>query len=851
MTRIIVLIFLLACNVYSQHPTNPHEHGSSKHAEHQAMLNLVDPTEATHIATRSGSWFSPETWGTAGIPGNNSRVLIPENIEITYDAVSDSRIFTIRVDGVLSFSRTSSSKLVVDTLISNTMGTLLVGTKENPIPGNIQVEIVIANNGDIDTNWDPLLLSRGIITHGKTRMHGEEKTVHMKVKNDPEAGNSTLTMKADPKNWRVGDKLVVAGTSYRRPGPENSDTPKLDVVTVIGVSGNQVSISPPLNFSYSTPRQDLKTSVANYTRNIRISSESGQSSQVHHRGHLMFMHSDDVDVRFIEASELGRTDKSVQARDTEKWDEISPNTNVKGRYSIHLHRTGLSDKRNPALLIGNAVFGSPGWGFVHHDSNAVLHNNATYNTFGAAYVAESANETGAWTENIAIYSKGFSWGSPKAAGTGGEFFDTARSGDGFFFQGRLVRSVGNIAANVNTGFTYFHRGFIGGVGMIALSDKDVHLPEVLAHRSTGAFPDTMPVRSFFDNETFASRSGGHVARSGFPQGHDVQSRFVNLKAWNVWNGFSVEYTQHYVLDNFDIIGYPELTSHHHNSGISIGRSTDDINIINPKIKNFLWGVKFSQPSTNERNRRQNLISPAFQNVNEPIVGLIEGLDQKFDSFSELPETTPSLNLPHFINTDDSASFSLQGVKIDSLGSTPIGYNDGRAFTIHSFIWYMREKGYFVNAAGDNYYGFTYWYSDRLTGKSLRFSSPHKLTRLQTNDAQFLGEMELSSEPPVVTSESLSVTKNQDLKIDVLANDTAPNGHKLIVDGVEQPKYGTVFKNDDGTLTYRPDIDRLGLDSFTYWVSDRVGNVVPATVSLEVIDLNDLPRPKNLAILSPQ
>ena len=53
-------------------------------------------------------------------------------------------------------------------------------------------------------------------------------------------------------------------------------------------------------------------------------------------------------------------------------------SNVRARYPFHFHRSGVEEVKNPAIGIGNSVFGSPGWGYVHHDSNAILHNNVSF-----------------------------------------------------------------------------------------------------------------------------------------------------------------------------------------------------------------------------------------------------------------------------------------------------------------------------------------------------------------------------------------------------------------------------------------------------------------------------------------
>ena len=170
---------------------------------------------------------------------------------------------------------------------------------------------------------------------------------------------------------------------------------------------------------------------------------------------------------------------------------------------------------------------------MHHDSNAVLENNASYDTFGAGFVAETGNETGTWSDNIAIYAQGQSWTAPKGAVTlSADQFDTAVGGDGFWFQGRLVTSTDNVAASVNTGFVYFHRD--GDDRMIDVPAENFAYEDALMRTSVSA--DDTPILSFSGNETFAAREGLHVVKSNPAQGHDVWSHLDDFTAWSVQSG---------------------------------------------------------------------------------------------------------------------------------------------------------------------------------------------------------------------------------------------------------------------------------------------------------------------------
>ena len=70
-------------------------------------------------------------------------------------------------------------------------------------------------------------------------------------------------------------------------------------------------------------------------------------------------------------------------------------------------------------------------------------------------------------------------------------------------------------------------------------------------------------------------------------------------------------------------------------------------------------------------------------------------------------------------------------------------------------------------------------------------------------------------------------------INVLGNDTDPDGDSLEVVSVTQGERGSVAINSDGTLTYTPPVWFVGSDSFSYTVSDGNGGTDTATVNVVV------------------
>jgi Ca2+-binding RTX toxin-like protein len=76
-------------------------------------------------------------------------------------------------------------------------------------------------------------------------------------------------------------------------------------------------------------------------------------------------------------------------------------------------------------------------------------------------------------------------------------------------------------------------------------------------------------------------------------------------------------------------------------------------------------------------------------------------------------------------------------------------------------------------------------------------------------------------------------------IDVLANDTDPDGDTLTVTSATATN-GTVTVNPDGTLTYTPNADYNGPDTISYTVDDGNGGSATSTVTVTVNPVNDAP-----------
>ncbi len=88
----------------------------------------------------------------------------------------------------------------------------------------------------------------------------------------------------------------------------------------------------------------------------------------------------------------------------------------------------------------------------------------------------------------------------------------------------------------------------------------------------------------------------------------------------------------------------------------------------------------------------------------------------------------------------------------------------------------------------------------------------------------------------------TATTNEDTAVDinVLTNDSDPDGDVLTVTAASDPANGTTAINPDKTVKYTPDLNFNGSDSFTYTIDDGHGGTDTATVNVTVNGVNDAP-----------
>ena len=114
------------------------------------------------------------------------------------------------------------------------------------------------------------------------------------------------------------------------------------------------------------------------------------------------------------------------------------------------------------------------------------------------------------------------------------------------------------------------------------------------------------------------------------------------------------------------------------------------------------------------------------------------------------------------------------------------------------------------------------------------------TALLASGQATITDNDVANSPPDAVDDAAGVFEDTTLTGSVAGNDSDPDGDSLTYALVSDVSNGSLTLQSDGTISYTPDADYNGPDSFTYEASDGNGGTDQATVSLNVIAVNDAP-----------
>lgn len=583
--------------------------------------SLIPTNTATHIALHNGAWNNPATWNSGTVPGDGAIVIIPKDKRVDYNAHSNAHIFAIRVDGRFFISNPDASrKLVVDTFLGGADSFIRIVANKTE---NIKVEVVIKpfdilrkkKNPSIGTrwnnaalshyndglrvkdhfganlpsdgpgvlgrySWDPRQVTLSFMSAGKVRIRGKAKRDFSELTQHIAKGATQLLLKDSPDSWKPGDQILIAGTKNRR---------ESEIITVKSVNGNEVTLNAKTRFAHQGINLDGKnyyTYAGNLTRNVIIRSHYNKTQEFPtRRGHVMFMLNGDIIIKNTQFKDLGRTDKSNMLDDLKigvpklittngNRDIALPNfkneletnpaliENQRGRYALHFHKS-LRGRNNTRMILaeGNVVWGSPGWGMVHHDSHADFFDNIVLDIEGGAMVAESGSETGIWRHNFVTgekedYSVPFLNNGRLTAALKRKLRqiidDDFKINEGYCLQGRAVEMIDNVAAAINLGFNY--QG--NGDKVLVADELNTSIYQVSGKVNPFPFDITInralaPFIRFENNLVFnATQTFKSQTRNKSGAFHRVNSVIDNLVGWNISTfGIYISSNYGYLINN--------------------------------------------------------------------------------------------------------------------------------------------------------------------------------------------------------------------------------------------------------------------------------------------------------------
>ena len=616
---------------------------------------LIDSARPTHAAIKSGAWSDQSIWQNGRVPTKGATVLIEEGITVTYDQVSNEEIKTIAIRGKLKFATGKDTQLKVETLINAPTGQINIGSVQQSVEADKRARIIFTSDRAVDTEWDPKQLTKGLISHGAVNIYGSDKKDHVRLAKDALSGDSVLTFKDDLAGWKVGDEIVLAGTGYGYNGNDKDNSRTQDeVLTITEINGRQIKFTnnDVLSGSNDVLRFDhqrhskldaSKTDLyaANLSRNVSFETENGKNVPISHRAHVMLMHNPNVKIFNAGFYDLGRSDKSKIVDDVGKNVDGSKGngTNIRGRYSLHLHQTGL-DPDQTILLKGNAISGSPGWGIVQHESRAGLEDNVVFDTVGSGFAAESGNETGWWTNNMSIKSTGVAWYVAGAQMDNREKkFDFGFEGDGFWIQGAAqIANRGNKAFSSNsTGMSLFSGSLdttdFRPIKTIAVDTLPPEVQKLFVKGQKAVDIRLVPMADVVGFEGYNNTHGldiwGHktnfdgelaftddaTREEAFETAHEGRSLVKDFKIWgNRWDGLRVRYSSNIDIKNGIVVGQDRSDDKVNGGrGVFVNHATFDSVIDGVTVDGFKQGAHFEKVNSDKNYNNNTLQNSSFRN----------------------------------------------------------------------------------------------------------------------------------------------------------------------------------------------------------------------------------------------
>jgi hypothetical protein len=295
---------------------------------------------------------------------------------------------------------------------------LEIGTQERPIAAGHSAVIRLTAVPGLDPKECPAIVCCG----GRWDAHGSPLSrTWVKVAATVPPGSTTLTLSEPVSGWRVGDRVIVAGTGRKRSlglrePLETPRRPQTEERRIRAIDGTRLELDAPLAHEHNCI-EACRPEVANLSRNVVI--ESADPGGV--RGHTMYHRGSVGSISYAEFRHLGKRGKL-------------------GKYSLHFHR--VADSMRGSSVIGASIWDSANrWITIHGTNTLVVRDCVGYRSVGHGFFLEDGTEV----ENL--LDRNLAIGAMRGEPLPGQVFPEDRNdGAGFWWANSHNAFTRNVAA---------------------------------------------------------------------------------------------------------------------------------------------------------------------------------------------------------------------------------------------------------------------------------------------------------------------------------------------------------------------------------------------------------------------
>ncbi|MPY23698.1 Ig-like domain-containing protein [Shewanella sp. YLB-07] len=242
----------------------------------------------------------------------------------------------------------------------------------------------------------------------------------------------------------------------------------------------------------------------------------------------------------------------------------------------------------------------------------------------------------------------------------------------------------------------------------------------------------------------------------------------------------------------------------------------------------------ANPSTVTSNRWQAAIVLEDLDINGVVkskapldfVFIISDPDNASPGFNPGPEITAT----QYIQLHQTTTFTITATDVDENGDPDVPtISVLNPPSTDPAIWSTSIISQ-DSVTGTSVIEVTFIPSDDMLGKAYVVIFSAKDSNGITSEASV--NLVIVNEAPIAQDDSALTQQGQMVIVDVLANDSDPDGDPLTITQFNAPN-GTVVLNGDNTISYTPDASFSGLEIISYVISDGIGSVASANILVTV------------------